>query len=178
MEAKLCTGEEVIVVGAGNSAGQAAVFLSRTVARVHLLVRAAGLAATMSDYLVQRIASSPKITLHTRTEITALAGDTALQEVTWTNRQSGKRETHRVGSLFVMIGAEPNSAWLGGVAWNSIPKALSSQARTVAGKRSVPPLQPLVLAFMRWAMCGQDRLNELPRGSARVRWSCNRCISS
>ena len=120
----------MIVVGAGNSAGQAAVFLSRTVARVHLLVRAAGLAATMSDYLVQRIASSPKITLHTRTEITALAGDTALQEVTWTNRQTGKRETHRVGSLFVMIGAEPNSAWLGGCL------ELDSKGFVVTGKDS------------------------------------------
>ena len=114
MEAQLCTGEEVIVVGGGNSAGQAAVFLSRTVAHVHILVRAPGLAATMSDYLVQRIASSPRITLHTRTEITALAGDTSLREVTWTNRDTGVAETRRIANVFVMIGAEPNSEWLGG----------------------------------------------------------------
>ncbi len=114
MEAQLCTGEGVIVVGGGNSAGQAAVFLSRTVAHVHILVRASGLAATMSDYLVQRIASSPRITLHAGVEITALAGDKALHEVTWTNRDTGAAETHPIGNVFVMIGAEPNSEWLGG----------------------------------------------------------------
>jgi thioredoxin reductase (NADPH) len=114
MEAQLCTGEEVIVVGGGNSAGQAAVFLSRTVAHVHILVRAPGLAATMSDYLVQRIASSPKITLHALTEITAVAGDEYLREVTWTNRDTGASETRRMSNVFVMIGAEPNSEWLGG----------------------------------------------------------------
>ena len=114
MEAQLCTGEEIIVVGGGNSAGQAAVFLSRTVAHVHVLVRAPGLAATMSDYLVQRIASSPKITLHARTEITGLAGDGYLTDVTWTNRDTGAAETRRIGNIFVMIGADPNSEWLGG----------------------------------------------------------------
>jgi thioredoxin reductase (NADPH) len=114
MEAQLCTGEVVVVVGGGNSAGQAAVFLSRTVAHVHILVRAGDLAATMSDYLVQRILSSPKITLHARSEITALGGGDSLREVTWTNRDDGKSQTHTIASLFVMIGAEPNSEWLGG----------------------------------------------------------------
>jgi thioredoxin reductase (NADPH) len=114
MEAQLCRGEEVVVVGGGNSAGQAAVFLSRTVAHVHILVRAEGLAATMSDYLVQRIASSPKITLHPRTEITALEGDDRLHRVTWTRRDTGSAETRPVGNVFVMIGAEPNTDWLNG----------------------------------------------------------------
>jgi thioredoxin reductase (NADPH) len=114
MESQLCTGEEVVVVGGGNSAGQAAVFLSRTVARVHMLVRAQGLAATMSDYLVQRILSSPRITLYTRTEITGLAGDTLLREVTWRHRDTGETSTHRIGNVFVMIGAEPNTEWLHG----------------------------------------------------------------
>jgi thioredoxin reductase (NADPH) len=114
MESNLCTGEEVIVVGGGNSAGQAAVFLSRTVAKVHLLVRAEGLAATMSDYLVQRIQSSPRIELHTRTEITALAGHRFLEEVTWVHRPTGEATTRRIGNVFVMIGAEPNTEWLDG----------------------------------------------------------------
>jgi thioredoxin reductase (NADPH) len=114
MESQLCGGEEVIVVGGGNSAGQAAVFLSRTVSRVHVLVRSGGLAATMSDYLVQRILSSPRITLHTRTEITALDGDSLLRQVTWVNRQTGEVSTHRIGNVFVMIGAEPNTEWLQG----------------------------------------------------------------
>ncbi|KQO57624.1 MULTISPECIES: FAD-dependent oxidoreductase [unclassified Methylobacterium] len=112
MEAQLCTGEAVIVVGGGNSAGQAAMFLSRTVAHVHLLVRATGLAATMSDYLVQRIASSPRITLHTQTEITALLGEDTLTSVTWTDRSSGISETKAIGNVFVMIGALPNTGWL------------------------------------------------------------------
>ncbi|WP_244476867.1 FAD-dependent oxidoreductase [Methylobacterium sp. Leaf117] len=112
MEAQLCTGAEVIVVGGGNSAGQAAMFLSRTVAHVHLLVRADGLAATMSDYLVRRIASSPRITLHTRTEIEALHGDDTLTSVTWRARSTGLGETRPIGNIFVMIGAVPNTGWL------------------------------------------------------------------
>jgi thioredoxin reductase (NADPH) len=114
MEAKLCTGEDVIVVGGGNSAGQAAVFLSQTVRHVHVLVRASGLAATMSDYLVQRIESSPRITLRARTEITGLDGDTLLRQVTWTHRETGESEMNRIGNVFVMIGAEPNTEWLNG----------------------------------------------------------------
>ncbi|HWL75501.1 MAG TPA: NAD(P)/FAD-dependent oxidoreductase, partial [Burkholderiaceae bacterium] len=112
MEQQLSEGEEVVIVGGGNSAGQAAIYLSRTVEHAHILVRGAGLAATMSDYLVQRIKSSPKITLHPFTEITALAGDTILREVTWTHRKTGAQQTRRIGAVFVMIGAEPNTDWL------------------------------------------------------------------
>lgn len=114
MEAQLCGGEEVIVVGGGNSAGQAAMFLSRTVAHVHVLVRGPGLAATMSDYLVRRIAQSAKITLHTRTEITALHGDARLRDVTWRNLDTGASETRPICNVFAMIGAEPNTGWLDG----------------------------------------------------------------
>jgi thioredoxin reductase (NADPH) len=112
MEAQLCAGEEAIVVGGGNSAGQAAMFLSRHAAHVHILVRAQGLAATMSDYLVQRIDRSPRITLHGGTEITALGGDDRLRHVTLAD--GGGSETRDVGNVFVMIGAEPNTAWLNG----------------------------------------------------------------
>ncbi len=114
MEAQLCTGEDVIVVGGGNSAGQAAVFLSRTARHVHILVRGKGLADTMSDYLVQRIDSSPRITLHPRTEIVGLEGDNLLREVSWRNRDSAATAIHRIGNVFVMIGAEPNTEWLDG----------------------------------------------------------------
>jgi thioredoxin reductase (NADPH) len=114
MEAQLCRGEEVAVVGGGNSAGQAAVFLSRTVQHVHIVVRGAGLAATMSDYLVQRIENSPAITVHPYTEVTALAGDTYLRQVTLTDRNTGAVETHPIANLFLMIGAEPNTEWLDG----------------------------------------------------------------
>ena len=114
MEQQLCEREEVVIVGGGNSAGQAAVFLSRTVQHAYVLVRGAGLAATMSDYLVRRIESSPNITVQPFTEITALAGDTILREVTWTNRKTGMSQTRRIGAVFVMIGAEPNTEWLDG----------------------------------------------------------------
>ncbi|WP_413625596.1 FAD-dependent oxidoreductase [Luteibacter sp. Lutesp34] len=113
MEATLCAGEEVVVVGGGNSAGQAAVFLARTAAHVHILVRSDGLAATMSDYLVQRIAQSPRITLHTRCQVDHLDGDAYLREVGW-RCADGAQKRVKAGSLFVMIGAEPNTAWLDG----------------------------------------------------------------
>lgn len=114
LEKQLCGSEEVVVVGGGNSAGQAAVFLSQSCAHVHILVRGPELAATMSDYLVQRIMNSPQITLHTRSEITGLEGDTHLEQVSWTNRETGQEETHDIRRLFVMIGAEPNTDWLQG----------------------------------------------------------------
>lgn len=112
MEATLCAGEEVVVVGGGNSAGQAAVFLARTAAHVHILVRGEGLAATMSDYLVQRIEQSPKITLYSHCQVDHVDGDTYLREVGWFCRKTGARTRKKIGSLFVMIGAEPNTAWL------------------------------------------------------------------
>ena len=117
MEASLCGGEEVIVVGGGNSAGQAAVYLSRVTKHVHILVRADSLASTMSDYLVQRIDRSERITLHPQSEITALAGDDRLREVTWTDRRTGGSDTRPIGNVFLMIGAEPNhrlAVWLPG----------------------------------------------------------------
>jgi thioredoxin reductase (NADPH) len=114
MEGRLCDGEEVVVVGGGNSAGQAAVFLSRIAAHVHILVRGAGLAETMSDYLVRRIDQSPRITLHTRSQISGLSGDDRLREVRWTHAESGETQAHAIGNVFLMIGAEPNTGWLNG----------------------------------------------------------------
>ncbi|MGA7540215.1 MAG: FAD-dependent oxidoreductase [Steroidobacteraceae bacterium] len=114
MEARLCDGQEVAVVGGGNSAGQAAVFLARGSRHVHVIVRGSGLATTMSDYLVQRIAGSPKITVHPYSQITRLEGDRLLREVGWTDRRTGATETRAISNLFVMIGAEPNTEWLGG----------------------------------------------------------------
>jgi thioredoxin reductase (NADPH) len=114
LEGNLCTNEEVVVVGGGNSAGQAAVFLSQHASMVHILVRGEGLAATMSDYLIQRIDASPKITLHAHSEISALDGGDALAEVEWTHRKSGEAARRPVANLFVMIGAVPNTDWLDG----------------------------------------------------------------
>lgn len=113
LEAQFCAGTEVVVVGGGNSAGQAAVFLSNHASHVHVLVRGDGLAASMSDYLVRRIDQSSRITLHTQTTLTALHGDRMLEGVTWTDRETGIARDVAAPNVFVMIGAIPNTAWLG-----------------------------------------------------------------
>ncbi|MBI1173435.1 cyclic nucleotide-binding domain-containing protein [bacterium] len=112
MEATLCKGMHVVVVGGGNSAGQAAVFLSRHVEHVHVLVRKSGLKETMSDYLVQRIAVSPHISLHPFCEIIELSGDTVLRRIFWRDLRTGAVTEVPCGALFVMIGADPNTGWL------------------------------------------------------------------
>jgi len=114
MEATLCRNDEVAVVGGGNSAGQATVFLSGIARHVHLIFRGASLSDTMSRYLIDRIESSTRITLHNNTEIERLDGDSFLESVTWVNRLNGSRETRKIGSMFVMIGANPNTGWLYG----------------------------------------------------------------
>ncbi len=113
MEASLCAGLPVVLVGGGNSAGQAAVFLARYVEHVHLLVRGPGLAATMSDYLVQRIQASPRISLHPFSRVSGLSGERRLEAVEWSDVRTGHRTRVEAGNLFVMIGAEPNTDWLG-----------------------------------------------------------------
>jgi thioredoxin reductase (NADPH) len=114
MESVLCRDNEVIVVGGGNSAGQAAVFLSGIAKHVHHIVRSKSLAATMSQYLISRIESSSRITLYTESEIVKLEGETALESVTWGHRRTGESTVKPIRSVFVMIGAEPNTGWLYG----------------------------------------------------------------
>lgn len=114
VESQLCVGEEVIVVGGGNSAGQASVFLAQTAKRVHHLVRSGGLSDTMSRYLIRRIEETPAIVLKTQTEIEALEGDGHLERVRCRNNRTGKTETHPVRHVFSMTGALPNTAWLDG----------------------------------------------------------------
>jgi thioredoxin reductase (NADPH) len=114
MESQLCANEEIIIVGGGNSAGQAAVFLAQTAAHVHVLVRGAGLTETMSRYLIRRIEEHPKITIHSHTEVVRLEGKEHLECVTWRNNQTGHEETHRIRHVFMMAGALPNTKWLEG----------------------------------------------------------------
>jgi thioredoxin reductase (NADPH) len=114
VEAGLCENEEVVVVGAGNSAGQAAVFLSRHAKHVHMLIRGDGLAASMSEYLIGRIKASARITLHTQTQITALEGDRHLERVSWVNRLTAEKHTRAMANVFLMLGAVPNTEWLRG----------------------------------------------------------------
>jgi thioredoxin reductase (NADPH) len=114
VEAQLCAGEEVIIVGGGNSAGQAAVFLAEKRSRVHILVRGDGLADSMSRYLIRRIDDNPAITLHPRTELVALEGNRGLERVRWRNSMTGAEESHEIRHVFMMTGAMPNTAWLAG----------------------------------------------------------------
>ena len=114
MEAQLCVGQDVAIVGGGNSAGQAAVFLASTTRRVHVLVRGSGLADTMSRYLIRRIEENPAIVLHTRTQIVALEGNGRLERIRWRDDQTGEIDSRDIGHVFIMAGAVPNTGWLKG----------------------------------------------------------------
>ena len=112
MESQLCGGDEVIVIGGGNSAGQAAVFLAETAHRVYMLVRGKTLSETMSRYLTQRITTHPVIELHLESELLSLEGNSHLERVTWLERSSGESSTREIRHVFVMAGASPRSDWL------------------------------------------------------------------
>jgi thioredoxin reductase (NADPH) len=114
LEGQLCRGEEIAVVGGGNSAGQAAVYLSDIASHVNVLVRGPGLAESMSRYLVQRIEGSPNITLRTRTSIDKLDGSDFLESVRWQHLDTGSAETRSIRHVFMMTGANPNTTWLKG----------------------------------------------------------------
>jgi thioredoxin reductase (NADPH) len=112
MEAQWCGEEEVIVVGGGNSAGQAAVFLAQTAKRVHVVVRSGGLANSMSRYLARRIEENPRIVLRTHTELVGLEGGNHLERVRLRNNQTNRAETHDIRHVFLMTGAAPNTRWV------------------------------------------------------------------
>jgi thioredoxin reductase (NADPH) len=114
MESQLCESAAVVVVGGGNSAGQAAVFLSQSASKVHMLVRSAQLSDTMSRYLIQRIEANPAIELHYRTEIVGLEGDKHLERVSWQDKISGEISRLDVRHVFIMAGASPRTEWLQG----------------------------------------------------------------
>jgi thioredoxin reductase (NADPH) len=146
----LCTGGEVIVVGGGNSAGQAAVFLAQTTTRVHLLVRSDGLAETMSRYLIRRIEKSPTIVLKIHTEIVALDGNGHLERVQWRDHRTGEVTSRDIEHVFLMTGAVPNTAWLGGCL------ALDAKGFIKTG----PDLSPDDLVAARWPLERMPQLLE------------------
>ncbi|MEA2601385.1 MAG: thioredoxin reductase [Acidobacteriota bacterium] len=153
MEAQLCAGEEVVVVGGGNSAGQAAVFLAQTARRVHMLVRKEGLAETMSRYLILRIEDNPVIDLRTHTEITALAGNHHLERVAWRNKETGESEEHGIRHIFLMMGAAPSTSWLDGCL------ALDAKGFIKTGR----DLSPEDLAAAEWPLARAPYLLETSR---------------
>jgi thioredoxin reductase (NADPH) len=147
IEAKLCFGEEIVLVGGGNSAGQAAVFLSGHAAKVHMMVRGAGLAESMSRYLIDRIAATPNIELMTQTEIVALQGapDGGLERVRWRNRGAGAETEAPIRNVFLFIGADPATDWLDGCGVE-VDKGgfVMTGAQITAGKTPSAPLESSV----------------------------------
>jgi thioredoxin reductase (NADPH) len=150
VEAQLCSGEEVIVVGGGNSAGQAAVFLAETTNRVYMLIRSAGLAESMSRYLIRQIEQTPTIVLHPHTEIVALEGGDHLESVRWRNNQTGQIDEHNIRHVFVMAGADPNTEWLNDCV------ALDVKGFIKTG----PDLSPEDLSAVRWPLARPPYLLE------------------
>ena len=153
MEAQLCVGQDVVVVGGGNAAGQAAVFLASTARRVHMLVRGPGLADTMSRYLIRRIEDNPSIVLRTRTEIVELQGNGRLERIRWRDDQTGEMEGHDIGHVFIMAGALPNTGWLHGCI------VLDEKGFVKTG----PDLTPDELAQAKWPLARPPYLLETSR---------------
>jgi len=153
MEAQLCAGEEVVIVGAGNSAGQAAVFLAQAARRVHMVIRSTGLADTMSRYLIRRIEDHPAIVRHVRTEIVSLEGNGHLERVGWRDNETGRVETHGIRHVFTMTGAVPSTRWLAG--------CLTLDAKGFI--KTGPDLSPEELAAARWPLARAPHLLETSR---------------
>jgi thioredoxin reductase (NADPH) len=153
LDRKFLEGQEVVVVGGGNSAGQAAVYLSGFAGHVHMLVRSGGLAESMSRYLIRRIEESPKITLRTRTEIVALDGKTELEGVRWRNSATGETEDRPVRNVFCMMGASPCTQWLEGCV------ALDDKGFVKTGQ----DLTPEDLASTQWTLTRPPLLLETSR---------------
>ena len=164
LEGKLCAGQEVVLVGGGNSAGQAAVYLASQVAKVWLLVRASGLAASMSRYLVDRIAGLANVELVTEAEISGLEGsDGMLQAVRWRRGRQGEEMRRDIRHLFLFIGAEPNTDWLAGSGVALDDKGfVSTGADTAAGRRALETSRRGVFAI------GDVRSGSVKRVAAAV----------
>ncbi len=173
VEAQRCAAEEVIVVGGGNSAGQAATFLAQSSSHVHILVRSDGLAASMSRYLIRRIEETPNITLHTGARIVGLSGTDHLEQVTWTGK-SGEKVVRPIRHIFSMTGARPNTDWLDGCLKlddkGFILTGTDLPADTFAGARSGTPRAPLLheTSLQKVFAVGDVRANSVKRVASGV----------
>ena len=178
IEAQLCEGEEVIVVGGGNSAGQAAVFLSQTARKVYMLVRGPDLAESMSRYLIQRISGNPSIELLCNSELSDLEGEGDLEKVTWINRMTGQMRSAAAHHLFIMAGASPNTDWLEAVSLlmrraSSSPGAICHWLLTQIGillgrfRARLKCWRAACQEYSRWAMSGLEVSRGWLRPSAK-----------
>ena len=136
LEARMCEHAEIALVGGGNSAGQAAVFLARYAAKVYVLVRGPSLIASMSRYLIDRIEATPNIELRSRTQLTQLHGDrvSGLSAVSWRNEQTGIEEERPIRHVFLFVGADPETGWL-----KSCGVALDSHGFVLTGGSNIDP---------------------------------------
>ncbi|WP_198651550.1 FAD-dependent oxidoreductase [Dyella sp. C11] len=163
IEGHLCVGGDVVVVGGGNSAGQAAVYLSGLARHVHIMIRDDSLAATMSDYLIQRIADSARMTLHFCSEVVELMGEKYLEGVRWRDER-GVESVLRTSNLFLMIGADPNTAWLSGtVALDPGGFIITGQFRDTSGQ-----VTPYLTSMPGIFAVGDVRANSIKRVASAV----------
>jgi len=159
MEARFCRETDVVIIGGGNSAGQAAMYLSRTSGHVHLLVRGGSLANSMSDYLRHRLEADDRITIHYNAQAVDLKGDDKLEAVTID--QNGERRTVESSALFVMVGAAPNVDWLSGLV-ELDEKGFVRTGRDVGGATAYATSHPRI-----WAV-GDIRSGSVKRVASSV----------
>ena len=145
VEARYCRETEVVVIGGGNSAGQAAMFLSRTAKHVHLLVRSGSLAASMSDYLSHRLEKDPAVTIHYNTEMAALHGEDSLERITIKDKMAAQSWEIHSSAVFIMVGAAPNSDWLSGIVALD-PKGFVRTGADVGGSSVYATSEPGIFA--------------------------------
>ena len=181
VEAQLCRDQHVVVVGGGNSAGQAALFLASMAKHVYLLVRRSGLTDTMSRYLISRIDACKDITLLPSTEILALNGNGQLAQVCWQNLETGQTESHDIQHLFLMMGAQPNTPWLDGRLELDEKQFIKTGPDLGAAWRRGRPhscSKPACPAFSPLETFEPEVSSVLPPPSARAPWLYSSCIAT
>ncbi len=163
IEGKLCEGQDVVLVGGGNSAGQAAVYLAARVRHLHLVVRGSGLESSMSRYLIDRIAALPNVTLHTGTEVMALEGDQiqGLTAATLRNRATGISRRHALRHVFLFVGADPNTGWLKGCV------ALDEKGFVITGARSEVGMSAAQAFSLETSQTGVFAIGDVRAGSTK-----------
>lgn len=164
MEARMCSRQEIALVGGGNSAGQAAVFLAPHVARVHILVRRDGLAATMSRYLIERLEATENVELHPFTELAALHGDPSrgLESIAWRDARGGSEDLCGIRNVFLFIGADPETGWLAGCGVD-----LDERGFVLTGSKAPRPFPARTAAPLETSVPGVFAVGDVRSGSVK-----------